>query len=195
MEHRTKFAEAYVAELERVLRETPWDRLSAILAVLERAHSEDRQVFLAGNGGSAATATHMGCDLMLTVQKNGGRGFRVVALADNVAALTAAANDDGYANVFVSQLRALARRGDVLLVISGSGNSENVVRAAEFARAHGMQVVGLLGMGGGKLASLCDAHITVASDDYGQIEDVHMVIDHLMTAYLRKWLSEGRGDE
>lgn len=190
MQDRKKFAEAYASEVARVLDEMPWAEVAQILAALERAHEQDNLIFIAGNGGSAATATHMACDLTLTVPKDGGRGFRAIALADNVAAITAAANDDGYARIFENQLRALGRPGDVLVVISGSGNSANVVRAAKQARSTEMTVLGLLGMGGGELAALCDVCVIVPSDDYGPIEDVHMILDHLMTAYLRQWLSE-----
>ncbi len=186
---RMAFATGYIEQLKNVLDAMPWHELSSVIEALEQAHSEDRQVFIAGNGGSAATASHMACDLMLTTPKTGGKGFRVIALTDNVAAITAAGNDEGYADVFVAQMRTLANKGDVIILISGSGNSENAIRAAKLAKSRGMKVFGFLGMGGGALASLCDRSVIVPSNDYGPIEDAHMIFDHLITAYFHKWLN------
>jgi D-sedoheptulose 7-phosphate isomerase len=183
---RTDFARSYIDKLKGVLDQVPWGDLSSIIEALEVARAEDRQVFIAGNGGSAATASHMACDLMLTIPKTGAKGFRVIALTDNVASITAAGNDEGYADIFVAQLRTLANDGDLIILISGSGNSDNAIRAAEFARQRDMQVFGFLGMGGGKLAKICDRAVIVPSDDYGPIEDAHMIFDHLITAYFRK---------
>lgn len=186
---RVAFARDYVGRLKNVLDDMPWNQLSSVIEALEKAHAADRQVFIAGNGGSAATASHMACDLMLTTPKTGGRGFRVIALTDNVAAITAAGNDESYGDVFVAQMRTLANAGDVLILISGSGNSENAVRAAKFAKVRGMEVYGFLGMGGGTLGPLCDKAVIVPSTDYGPIEDAHMIFDHLITAYFHKWLN------
>lgn len=186
------FAKGYIERLKSVLDRLSWDDLAAVMQALEDAHREDRQVFIAGNGGSAATASHMASDLMLTVAKAGGKGFRVLALTDNVASITAAGNDESYADIFVAQMRALVRSGDLLIVLSGSGNSENAVRAVEFARGHGLKTVAFLGMNGGKLAQLCDASVVVPSDDYGPIEDAHMIFDHLITAYFRERLDTTR---
>ncbi len=115
--------------------------------------------------------------------------MRAIALTDNVALMTAIANDDGYPSIFVEQLEALAVAGDVLIAISGSGNSENVVRAIETARKMGLVSVGILGMDGGKAKGLVDVSLVVPSSDYGPIEDIHMVLDHLSVAYLRLALS------
>jgi len=186
---RADFARRYVDRLKSVLDDMPWDRLATVIEALERAHADDRQVFIAGNGGSAATASHMACDLMLTTPKTGGKGFRVISLTDNVAAITAAGNDESYADVFVAQMRTLANEGDLLILISGSGNSPNIVRAAEFAKARSMKVFAFLGMGGGTVARMCDDAVIVPSKDYGPIEDAHMIFDHLITAYFHQWLN------
>ncbi|MCZ6806975.1 MAG: SIS domain-containing protein [Deltaproteobacteria bacterium] len=186
---RTAFAKGYIEQLKSVLDAMPWNELSSVIKALEKAHAEDRQVFIAGNGGSAATSSHMACDLMLTTPKTGGKGFRVIALTDNVAAITAAGNDESYANVFVAQMRTLANEGDLIILISGSGNSENAIRAAKFAKQRGLKIFGFLGMGGGALAPLCDGAVIVPSNDYGPIEDAHMIFDHLITAYFHKWLN------
>jgi D-sedoheptulose 7-phosphate isomerase len=192
MGNEADFARGYVERLKGVLDRLSWDDLAAVMQALEEAYRQDRQVFIAGNGGSAATASHMACDLMLTVAKTGSKGFRVLALTDNVASITAAGNDESYAEIFVAQMRALAKDGDLLIVISGSGNSESVVRAVEFAKGRGLKTTGFLGMNGGKLAELCDASVVVPSDDYGPIEDAHMIFDHLITAYFRERLDTTR---
>src|SRR5438105_1703620 len=124
---RVAFAERYLDELSSVLRALSFADLARFLEVLETAYTERRQVFLAGNGGSAATASHMANDLMKGVAKGGNHGFRAIALSDNVALITAIANDDGYSNIFSSQLAELGQADDVLITISASGNSPNII--------------------------------------------------------------------
>lgn len=181
-----EFSKQYLQNLSTVLQELSLDDWSRVLHRLETALVEHRTVFIVGNGGSAATASHMMNDLMLGVAQQGGRGFRAIALTDNIPAMTATANDLGYHSIFSAPLRALGSAGDLLIAISGSGNSQNVIDAVQVAGEIGMTTIGFLGMGGGKLKSLVDESITVPSDDYGPIEDVHMILDHLMTAYF-KW--------
>jgi D-sedoheptulose 7-phosphate isomerase len=176
------------------MRELPLDGVDRALALLEDAYRDRRGVWLVGNGGSAATASHMANDLMLGVGKDGAAGLGAVSLAGDPAVLTAIANDAGYERVFDRQIEALAEPGDVLIAITSSGNSENVLRAVECARRRGLHTIGLLGMGGGAVAPLCDAAIVVPSDDPGAIEDAHMALDHLITAYLRAWAA-GEGTE
>ena len=117
------FAQKYLEDLCTVLRRVPLYDLALAIEMLKHAHAERRQVFLAGNGGSAATASHMAQDLVKGVAKGSGRGFRAIALSDNVPLITAIANDESYSEVFAGQLAALGQPGDVLIVISGSGNS------------------------------------------------------------------------
>ena len=185
MSQARSFAERYLAELKSVLDATPAEDVARFLDVLTRAHRESSQVFIVGNGGSAATASHMANDLVWGLARKGARPMHAIALTDNVALMTAIANDDGYGAMFVHQLEALGRRGDVLIAISGSGRSENVVRAIERARAMGMVTIGILGMDGGPARALVDVAVVVPSNDYGPIEDVHMALDHLALAFLR----------
>lgn len=182
---RLDFAKAYVNNLSRVLRELALDKLVPVFEILEEAYTERRQVFLAGNGGSAATALHMANDLMKGVAKKGGCGFRAIALSDNVSTITAIANDESYDEIFAGQLMVLAQPADVLIVFSASGNSPNIIRAAEVARRTQLTTIGFLGMGGGRVASLVDIAVVVPAKDYGPIEDVHMMLDHLVTAYFQ----------
>jgi D-sedoheptulose 7-phosphate isomerase len=182
---RTAFVKGYAQDLQGILSRLPWTDLARALAVLERARAEDRQVFIAGNGGSAATASHMANDLMKGAAAKGGRPFRAIALSDNVPLITAIANDVSYAEVFASQLEALARPGDVLVLFSGSGNSPNILRAAEVAKAKSLATIGFLGMGGGKARAVVDVAVVVPSNDYGPVEIIHSVFDHLAMCYFR----------
>ena len=182
---RAAFIRRYLDDLSNALKALPVDSVDRALAALERAHLEGRQVFLAGNGGSAATASHMACDLVWSLAQAGVPGLRAVALADNLSLVTAVANDTSYDEIFARPISQLAKPGDVLVAISGSGNSRNVVRAVETARAMGVATIGFLGMDGGSLKPMVDVAVVVPSRDYGIIEDVHLALDHLTAAWLR----------
>ena len=181
------FARQYAAYLSSLLAELDVVRLEELAQVLETARAEDHTVFLIGNGGSAATASHWASDLMLGTAAT-GRKLRALSLADSMPALTALANDRDYADVFLGQLEGLFRRGDVLIAVSASGNSPNVVRAVEWVNREGGITVGVLGFDGGRLKSLCRIPIVIATPagEYGPVEDIHMVIDHLVTAWLKR---------
>lgn len=183
------FAKGYFESLCQVLRNLVLDDLGLVFSTLEKAHTGHHQIFIAGNGGSAATALHMANDLMKGVAKGGGRGFRVIALSENIAVITAIANDESYDQVFAGQLLELAQPGDVLIVFSASGNSPNIVRAVETARQMELKSIGFLGMGGGRAASMVDIAIIVPADDYGPVEDVHLMFDHLITDYFQRKLA------
>ena len=184
-QERIAFAQKYMENLSRVLLETPLEELAQAMEIFEQALVKRSQVFVAGNGGSASTASHMVNDFMKGVAKDGGRGLRVVCLSDSVAVITAIANDHEYTEIFSGQLAELAQPDDVLVIFSGSGNSPNVVRAALEARKLKMTTVAFLGMGGGRLSQLVDVSVVVPSDEYGPIEDVHLAFNHLATSYLR----------
>lgn len=183
----------YVAGLKAVIDAVPVDAIETLIDLLEDAYESDRQLFVIGNGGSAATASHLACDLSKTVLGRSGplptKRFRVISLTDNHALVTAWGNDFGFDIVFAEQLRNLARAGDVLLVITGSGNSPNILAAVGAARELGLTSVGLLGFDGGAVRSLLDHAVIAESDHYGYIEDVHMMLTHLVTAYLKQRLS------
>lgn len=143
-----------------------------------------RAVFVAGNGGSASTAGHIACDLLGTCRAAGLPRARVIGMADNTAALTAFANDYGYEEVFASQLGLQAEAGDVLLLLSVSGESVNLVRAAQTARRLGMRVVGWVGAADSTLEKYCDACVSAGSDDYGLTEDLHLALNHVVARLL-----------
>ncbi len=188
-ETREQFAQAYVDKLCGVFKALPFADIARALEVLERAYQQNHQVFLAGNGGSSATASHMANDLMKGIVLPGKRGLRAISLSDNVPLMTAVANDIGYAEIFARPLAELGQSGDVLIVISASGNSPNVLRAIETAKQKGITTVGFLGMGGGKASKMVDVPVVVPADDYGPVEDAHMMFDHLTMAYMRAWLA------
>ena len=181
-----EYGRRYVQYLGGLLSGLDFGAVERFVRALERARDAGRTVFFAGNGGSAATASHWANDLLLGTRNPGTRSFRAVSLADNSAVLTCLANDREYADVFVGQLEGLLEPTDVLVAISASGNSPSVVRAVEFARAHGGITVGLVGFDGGQLRSLCDIVIQVATlkGEYGPVEDAHLVLDHIVTGWL-----------
>ena len=144
-------------------------------------------VFFIGNGGSAATASHMSNDLSLGSHTcEDDLPFRSLALTDNAAVTTAIANDHGYDNLFVHQLRVHYRTGDKLVAISASGNSPNVIAAAEWVKKRGGIVIGLVGFDGGKLKNICDIaiHARTSKGEYGPVEDIHIILDHLIYTWL-----------
>ena len=189
-----EFAKDYISGLKQVLDHIPLQPIDGIIQAIEQARDEKRQVFVIGNGGSAATASHMMNDLCKGTLGHKGDApwprLRVIALTDNVSLMTAWANDTDYNHVFSEPLKNLAQRGDVLIAISASGNSPNIIAAVEAAKQIGVKVVGLTGFGGGKLAKMADVSFVVPSDGYGPVEDVHMILDHIITGYLYEKLKE-----
>lgn len=160
----------------------------ALVDALATAFDRGRTVFLAGNGGSAASASHFAQDLAkgTLADIRASRRFRVIALTDNIGYITALANDEGYEHVFEHQMRAFAQAGDVLVAVSGSGNSPNILNAARLAKGIGMTVVGVTGFSGGALRSMCDVQVHVPVDDMGMCEAVHGVLFHNAMARLRE---------
>ncbi|MDQ3822140.1 MAG: SIS domain-containing protein [Actinomycetota bacterium] len=193
MSERARFAERYRDRVVETLERIDVASLEEALALLERAWTEDRLVLLAGNGGSAATAEHMDLDLSKTIARlaGPGRGFRTIALTHGPA-LSAWSNDAGPEEVFCGQVRDLGRPGDVLLVFSAKGNSANVVAAVREARELGLRTIAFLGAGGGETRGLVDVPVVVDADDYGVIEDAHLVLNHVVTEYFADWAREPR---
>jgi D-sedoheptulose 7-phosphate isomerase len=180
----------YLDRLRAAIDALPGDRLELLGEMLFRTYRNGKQVFTVGNGGSASTASHMAADLGKNTIGPHMRRFRIVSLNDNAAIVTALANDLGYDRVFSEQLMNLIQPGDLLVVISGSGNSPNVLRAMQYARDQCAEVVGILGFDGGKAAALADVPIVVPSDDYGVVEDVHLIINHILVDYFKARLAE-----
>ena len=194
MKRASEFAKDYIHGLKGVLDRLPLKPIDEITQAIEQAQNDRRQVFVIGNGGSAATASHMMNDLCKGTLGHKGDApwprLRVIALTDNVSLMTAWANDVHYDRVFSEPLKNLAQRGDLLVAISASGNSPNIIAAVEAAKHLGVQVIGLAGFGGGKLAKMADVSFVVPSDEYGPVEDAHMILDHIITGYLYEKLKE-----
>lgn len=175
----------YLDQLKTVVDDIDPETVFEVAETLYRTYREGGTVFVCGNGGSASTASHMACDLSKNVTPAAQGRPRVVSLTDNMAHFSAIANDISYDDVFLEQLRNLMTGRDALVVISASGNSPNVVKAAEFALKLNAPVVAMTGFSGGKLASLSTFQLHVDCQDYGPVEDVHLVFNHLLVAALR----------
>lgn len=184
MEFR-RYSSEYMARLEAALQSVDLDAVESVASVLAAARQDGRQVFTCGNGASAALASHFAADLA-KMASPGSRKFRAVALTDNVSLITAWANDSGYRDVFSRQLQNLLREGDVLVAISCSGNSENVIAALEAARARGGETIGLLGFDGGSARPLVDHSVWCSDSHYGIVEDVHYIICHIVANFLSR---------
>ena len=174
---------AYVGALQRALKGLDLEAVQRGRDACAAVRDAGGRIFVCGNGGSAATASHLANDLGKGASYGRAQRFKVIALTDNVPWMTALANDVSYDEVFSEQLENFAEAGDLLIAISGSGNSANVLRAIEVARKRGLVTVGLTGFGGGKLADMVDHPVVVDSHHMGRVEDVHMIIVHLICYY------------
>jgi D-sedoheptulose 7-phosphate isomerase len=191
----TLFVDQYIVDMKTVLDQLPVDRIQQLIELLHEARMAGNHVFIMGNGGSASTASHFVCDLGKNTRRDCMPGFHVVGLTDNMAMFSALANDEGYENVFAQQLESLVHPNDVVIAISASGNSENVLRAVELANAYGARTVGLTGMGGGKLSSMVNLEICVPSYQIQQVEDVHLMLDHIICSALTRIEVQGLDNE
>ncbi len=170
----------YLNEVSALIAHLPVEQIDAFVGRLMEAYDEGRQLFLLGNGGSAATASHLLADFQKCIYMAGGKTFRALAVTDSVPLITAWANDTHYDNVFAEQLRPWVQPGDLVVAISGSRNSPNVLRAVQVSRELGAYVLGLAGYRGGRLAEMADECIIVPCDNMQRIEDCHMVIGHVL---------------
>jgi D-sedoheptulose 7-phosphate isomerase len=183
------FAVAYLNYLQSVLQRVDTADVGRFIQTLLDARERGATVFFIGNGGSAATASHFANDLAIGTNHY-DKPFRAISLTDNVPIITALANDFGYEEIFVRQLRILGKKGDVLVGISASGNSPNLLKAFDHARSAGIKTVAITAFDGGKMKTLADEgiHIPTELKEYGPAEDAHMVIDHLVGAYLLRYI-------
>lgn len=185
MENTKVWIKKYFTELENVIERFPMDDFVKLIAVIEDIRASGKTLFVCGNGGSWATAAHMVNDFSKNSRSQGTKRLRVIGLGDNVPSLTAYANDEGYDRIFAEPLMSLMKPGDVLLAISGSGNSPNVLRAIETARDLGGSTFGLTGFEGGKMKNLVDQCLIVPSNSMEMIEDFHMIVDHIIATVLK----------
>lgn len=197
MDKTLSLARTYFSELSDLIGKLDYESLAAFIDMIWDAYNRQTNIYFMGNGGSAGIASHMAADIgknaMTDWSDNNEDRFRTLALTDNVEWMTALANDVGYENVFVEQLKNLARPGDMIVAISSSGNSPNVVKAAEWAKAHGLGVAVMVGFEGGKLKDIADVSVWVPVKHYGYVEGLHGDIHHYVVEAL-KHLKKQKGN-
>jgi D-sedoheptulose 7-phosphate isomerase len=178
-----QFPQRYKADLLKAIETLDLSKIDAIIQVLRDARDAGRSIFVCGNGGSASTASHFVCDMVKGASFERSVRFRIMALTDSLPTLTAYSNDVSYECVFAEQLKNFARPEDVVIAISGSGNSANVLRAIEYGNSIRCMTIALTGRDGGKLGPMAKLHINVSNPHMGRIEDVHMVVMHMVSYY------------
>ncbi len=176
----TDYVRGYITKLTALLQSIDPKEVEKVGLLLSAAREEGRQVFLLGNGGSAASASHLAVDLGKGCSRNREKRFRVLSLTDNTPWMTALSNDISYEDVFVEQLKNYAEKGDLLIAISGSGNSKNVLKALQYANQIGCETIGISGFAGGKLKEMVKHHVHIKSDHMGLIEDGQMIVGHIL---------------
>lgn len=187
-----EYAKKYLGELKRSIDEIPLQKIKEIADLLKTAYKRGRHIFIMGNGGSAATASHFVCDLAKGTRVHGKKHFKVIGLTDNIPLLTAWSNDVSYKDVFSSQLENLLEKDDIVIVFTGSGNSANILEAAKYARRIKAKTIAFTGFNGGKIKKLSDICLIVPSNNMERIEDLHLVLEHLIKLYLWEEIREGR---
>lgn len=182
----------YHKYLNELLHRLDYKVMEEVAQLILEKSKDGQTIFLIGNGGSAATASHFALDLAQCSQPGAGLYFRAVSLADSAPLLTALGNDKGYEEIFAGQIQNIFRESDMLIAISASGNSPNVVVASRLAKELGGVTVGVVGFDGGALAQICDhvIHVPTSKGEYGPVEDIHLIINHMITSYLRMKLGE-----
>lgn len=188
---KNKIISDYIEGLRSCLDELSAQDIEGIADIIFDACNKGKQVFILGNGGSATTASHFARDLQIGTAIEGKPRVRATSLTDNIACVTSLANDIDYDSIFKEQLIGQVGEGDVVIGISASGNSPNVLRGIEFARSQGAIIVGFIGFGGGKLQELSHKCIVLSSRDYGQVEDVHLTLDHIISYLVKDKLANG----
>jgi D-sedoheptulose 7-phosphate isomerase len=183
----------WLREAVQAIRGIDSEAVEQAAALLVETRSRDGTIFVAGNGGSAATASHLALDLQKAGRANGGRGTRAISLADSIGLVTAWGNDTAFDRVFAEQLEVLGRAGDALVIVSVSGSSPNLVTLLSAATRLGIRTVGLLGRKGGKARDLVDVAVLVPSDDYGWVESAHVALHHALTYAVREAARTERG--
>jgi len=171
--------------MRNALSNLPVDDINHVVMLIEEARVNGKKIYIFGNGGSAATASHFACDLSKGAITDGKPRIKAFALTDNVHLLTAWANDTDYDRIFAEQLENYIEMGDVAIGISGSGNSQNVLNGMKVAKEKGASTVGFIGYDGGKLKDIVDAHVIAPIHNMEQSEDIHLLLEHIVTSCLR----------
>jgi len=180
------FVRGYGLHLNKLMNDLDAGNVAKLIEVIEKTCQENGTIFVIGNGGSSAAASHFMNDLGPNTLIANQPGFRVLSLTDNVESVTAIANDAGFENIFIYQLQAHMRPGDIVLALSVSGNSENIFRGVQYAKEYGGYTIGWTGFDGGRLKEICDLciHIPTTKDEYGPVEDIFSILGHIISSYL-----------
>jgi len=181
----------YINGLRNCLKELSMQNLEEVAEIIFNAYKKTKQIFILGNGGSASTASHFARDINIGTAVEGKPRVRAISLTDNIALITALSNDIDYSSIFEQQLIGQLNEGDVVIAISASGNSSNVLKAIKFARGNGAMTVGFTGFGGGKLKELAHKCIVLSSNDYGQVEDIHLSLAHIISYLVKERIVSG----
>jgi D-sedoheptulose 7-phosphate isomerase len=185
-------AKKYLGELIKSIDDLPIEKIEKIVVELKKAYKNNNHIFIMGNGGSAATASHFVCDLSKGTMVKGKKRFRVVGLTDNVPLMTAFSNDVSYEDIFKAQIENLVEKGDLVIVFTGSGNSPNILKAVKYANSIAATTIGFTGFNGGKLRSLAKVCLIVPSKNMERIEDIHLILEHLIKLFLQEEIRSGR---
>jgi len=180
------YSDAYFKKLKTAAASVDRGKLSQAATTLEKAYGKGATIYVCGNGGSAAISNHLVCDHLKLIRTDTDLVPRVVSLSSTIETITAIANDISYDDVFAYQIESLGQKGDVLITVSSSGDSENVVRAARWAGDNGLTVISLTGFNGGRTAEIAEVHLHVEGDNYGVIEDVHQSLMHILAQFIRQ---------
>jgi D-sedoheptulose 7-phosphate isomerase len=178
--------QSYISTLKQTMDQLSRQLIADVIDVLQRARMQENQIFIMGNGGSASTASHFVCDLAKNTRRESLRHFRVIGLTDNMAIFSAYANDEGYENVFSKQLANLIRPDDVVIGISASGNSKNVLYAMEEAQKHNVTTIGFTGFDGGRLGQMVNINLHVKSNIIEHVEDIHLMLEHMIVKTIKE---------
>jgi D-sedoheptulose 7-phosphate isomerase len=176
--------EKYLSDLSNLLTKIPRKPLLEAAEAIKQTRLANKNIYIFGNGGSAATASHMACDFGKNTRNANKPNVKVMTFNDNMPTLSAFGNDEGYELVFSEPLKSWAQPGDLVIAISGSGNSLNVLNGVKAAHELGVKTIGLIGFKGGKLKDLVDISVVIPSDSIEQVEDVHLILDHMLTTIL-----------
>lgn len=180
----------YIEGLKKCLEELVRQNIEEIVDIIFDAYKKGKCIYIMGNGGSAAIALHFAHDLQIGAAAAGKPRMRAISLTGNVAVITALANDIDYSSIFEEQLVGQVEEGDVVVGISASGNSPNVLKAMDYARRGGAVTIGFVGFGGGKLKELASKSIVLSSKDYGQVEDIHLSLAHIISYQVKEKIRE-----
>lgn len=180
----TKYLDESISCLEKIKKQS--SVIYKVSTIIDETRKKNKNIFLIGNGGSSSTASHFVCDLNKTSTMKTKKRLKAFSLTDNIPTLTAIGNDISYDDIFTEPLKNFLSKDDVLILISGSGNSTNIIKAAKFAKTKNCSVIGITGFGGGKLKSLCDECIVIPSNSMYRIEDMHLMINHILTEIFRE---------